>query len=237
MGTGRQSFSPFFCCQKKGPCRPCRLCGAWQHCLNSVAQLVGCTRLENRPLEGGLVLFFFFDKLGISTHINRGIYPVQKNLGFTLIELLVVVLIIGILAAVAVPQYEKAVTKARFSEAFVNLKSIANAVELCELANGQESVQCSEVANLDIQLKTDSSVASTCFAPTNNFLFCIDRGGLNGNDSVAVASYQKAEACLCVHRDGSFSSGQSQNDCTNGKELNFNVGKLLNIPDDGCSCC
>ena len=97
------------------------------------------------------------------------------RLGFTLIELLVVVLIIGILSAVALPQYQKAVEKSRASEGIQNIMNIQRAVEMWVLSNGGLPstntflIGCKEKADgkcgvLDIDLES----VLTCSTSQNN---------------------------------------------------------------------
>lgn len=68
--------------------------------------------------------------------------------GFTLIELLVVVLIIGILAAVALPKYEQAVLKSRFAAMLPYVRAVKDAQERYYVAN---NVYAANAEDLDVE--------------------------------------------------------------------------------------
>ncbi len=79
---------------------------------------------------------------------NKGALGAALRSGFTLIELLVVVLIIGILAAVALPQYQKAVAKSRLANQLLILNAVKQAEEAYYLANNDYTV---DLTSLDLE--------------------------------------------------------------------------------------
>jgi type IV pilus assembly protein PilA len=66
--------------------------------------------------------------------MKRQIQAAQR--GFTLIELMIVVAIVGILAAIAIPQYQQYVTRARWAGVWTQIAPYQTAAADCVQANG-----------------------------------------------------------------------------------------------------
>ena len=101
----------------------------------------------------------------------------KNKKGFTLLELLIVVLIIGILAAVALPQYKKTVLKTRFATVKQNTRALYEAQQRYFMARG---AYASTLNDLDIQVTSDdkfaygvnsTSVAYGAYQLTNGIIY------------------------------------------------------------------
>lgn len=108
------------------------------------------------------------------------------HLGFTLIELLVVVLIIGILAAIALPQYQKAVEKSRVTEALTLLKNVQNAYILQNLADPNRDNDLAAKDVVDLASGTWSENGN--WFCTKNFFFEFAPPDIYGTRSDTISS-------------------------------------------------
>ena len=103
--------------------------------------------------------------------------------GFTLIELLVVVLIIGILSAIALPQYTTAVEKARATEAITLMANLRYAGERYRLQTGYFPGTDMSVLDIELPCKTTGSGGACTAYGSKNYTLTTSGGGTSATSS------------------------------------------------------
>lgn len=125
--------------------------------------------------------------------------------GFTLTEMLTVVLIVGVLAAVAVPQYRRTIQRTRATEAVAMLKALADSSERLAIAFGKRTVAAVATSGkftferLDV-INQDSI---SCSFPEDDTMTCDHFTYVLGGDGTIAATQPSTGVTLTIYPDKS----------------------------------
>lgn len=151
-----------------------------------------------------------------------------------MIELLVVVLIIGILAAIALPQYQKAVARSRLSNAITLASSIAQAEQVYYMANGKYTLDKDE---LDISLPGNCHLSVAVEGELNwytcgNLTITFYEDGVGGRGRVQVQD-SRTPSWILWHfaQNGNKRCGvrKDEEQVELGKSICATYGKLVQV--------
>ena len=146
-----------------------------------------------------------------------------KNKGFTLIEMLVVVLIIGILAGIALPQYTMAVEKTKAAEALMNMRTIVNAVERNILINGADDTSVyANHENWDVELSGGTWDEDGNYI-TDNYVYMFE----DGSGILASRCDGKCQGYDSTFIYDLFTCYPSESDCSFFCDSSTNKGKKI----------
>lgn len=151
----------------------------------------------------------------------------QTKNGFTMLELLVTVLLIGILAAMAMPQYVKVVEKQKGTEAVNLLAVIGKAQERYFAVNEKYTT---DFADLDSDLVDFSSktAAKGSSYNTKYFVFLLD--GTDDNVSKVKATRRGNESYIL---ERNYTTGEVC--CRNDNTADADICSILDLPNDTCT--
>jgi type IV pilus assembly protein PilA len=126
----------------------------------------------------------------------------QEERGFTLIELLVVILIIGILAAIAIPSFLNQRSKGNDAEAKSTAVTAAEAMETCATDNNGSYLNCSKPSLESIEPTLNDADARLTVTSTANSYTIVVKSNRDGQ----VPAFTLARS----------STGSTSRTCTTG---------------------
>ncbi len=144
----------------------------------------------------------------------------KTKAGFTLVEILIVVVILGILAAIVIPQFTQASTEARENSLRANLQTIRSQIELYKIQhNDNEPTFALFVEQMTDTTDVAGAVAGTDFGPylqqipVNPFTNTntLDNTGTAG-DGVAAWEYDESDGSFNADDTGSDAGGSAHSD-------------------------
>ncbi len=151
----------------------------------------------------------------------------SNNKGFTMMELLVTVLLIGILAAMAMPQYVKVVEKQKGTEAVNLLAVIGKAQERYFAVNEKYASDFSDLDSDLIDFSTKTPAKGSSYN-TKYFVFLLD--GTDDNVSKVKATRRGNESYIL---ERNYTTGEVC--CKNDNTADADICDVLDLPNDTCA--